>query len=92
MSVISILHLASNFYVSDIIDIAHLTMNTHHTMDTHDIRDTHHMMDTHYTMDAHYDDEHPSYDGQPSLECHESDLILCTHGHWTAMNTSQTGP
>ena len=70
MSVISILHLASNFYVSDIIDIAHLTMNTHHTMDTHDIRDTHHMMDTHYTMDAHYDDEHPSYDGQPSLECH----------------------
>ena len=58
MSVISILELASNCYISDIIDIVHLMM------------DTHHMMDVHHMMNTHYDDVHPSFVGQPSYECH----------------------
>ena len=72
MSVTSIPHLTSNFYIADIIDIVHHMMDTHHMMathhmmDTHHILDMHHMMDTHYMMNTHYDDEHPSYDGSPS--------------------------
>ena len=50
MSVISILELASNSYISDIIDIVH------HMMDTHYVMDKHHMMDVHHMMNTHYDD------------------------------------
>ena len=53
-SLISILELASNCYISDIIDIVHQKM------------DMHHMMDVHHMMNTHYDDVHPSYVGQPS--------------------------
>ena len=66
MSVISILELASNCYISDIINIVHLRMDMHHMMDTHHVMDTHHMMDVHHMMNTHYDDVHPSYVGQPS--------------------------
>ena len=66
MSVISILELASNCYISDIINIVHLRMDTHHMMDTHYVMNTHHMMDVHHMMNTHYDDVHPSYVGQPS--------------------------
>ena len=59
MSVISILELASNCYISDIIDIVHLMMDTHHMMDMH------HMMDTHYVMDTHH-----MYDGRASYDEH----------------------
>ena len=72
MSAISILELASNSYISDIMDIVHLMLDTHHMMDmhhmmdTHYVMDTHHMMDVHHMMNTHYDDVHPSYVGQPS--------------------------
>ena len=72
VSVISILELASNCNISNIIDIVHLMMDTHHMMDmhhmmdTHYVMDTHHMMDVHHMMNTHYDDVHPSYVGQPS--------------------------
>ena len=66
MSVISILELASNCYISDIINIVHHMMDMHHMIDTHYVMDTHHMMDVHHMMNTHYDDVHPSYVGQPS--------------------------
>ena len=44
MSVISILELASNCYISDIIDIVHHMMDMHHMMVTHYVMDTHHMI------------------------------------------------
>lgn len=65
ISVISILELASNCYISDIIDIVHLMMDMHHMTDTHYVMDTQHMMDVHHMMNTHYDDVHPSYVGQP---------------------------
>ena len=70
VSVISILELASNCYISDIRDIVHLIMDTHHMMDMHHMMDTHYVIDTYHMMDTHYDDVHPSYVGQSSKECH----------------------
>ena len=59
MSVISILELASNCYISDIIDIIH------HMMDTH------HMYDGHASYDGHtLCDGHASYDGRASYDEH----------------------
>ena len=56
MSVMSIPLLTSNFYISDIIDIVHLRMDTHHMMDLHHMMDTHHKLLAihHYMMDTHH--------------------------------------
>ena len=74
MSVISILELASNCYISDIIDIVHHMMDTHHMMDMHHMMDTHHMMYTHHIMDTYYVmDTHHMMDVHHIMNTHYDD-------------------